>query len=263
VNTLKAKPSDVLERLLELAIEAKPSPFLPDSIRITGLRQDIAQLSIFTEGLVQVQDEASQLVSRLLTPEAGDRVLDLCAGFGGKSTQFGILMSNEGRIVAVDQSAWKLEELRDNAARQGVISIATRTSAAQELSCEELGEFDRVFLDAPCTGFGSLRRNPDIKWRRHRKDFIRFARLQKELLAHAAGFVTGGGVLVYATCTVFKEENEEVAEHFSSSHPDFQLEPAADFLSPDCRPLTDGPFFRSWPHKHDIDGFFAARWRKK
>lgn len=262
VNTLKTGTSEVVDGLRQLEIEAKPSPFLPDSIRIVGLRQDIAQLGIFTEGLVQVQDEASQLVANLLAPGPGDRVLDLCAGFGGKATQFGIMMRNEGDILAVEQSAWKLEELRENAARQGVGIIETRAGAVQELPFEELGRFDRVFLDAPCTGFGSLRRNPDIKWRRHRKDPIRFARLQKELLAHAARFVKPGGVLVYATCTIFKEENEEVAEHFSSIHPDFQLEPAADLLPPHCRSLAAGPFFRSWPHQHDIDGFFAARWRK-
>jgi len=262
VNTLKARTAEVLDRLGQLEIEAKPSPFLPDSIRVVGLRQDLAQLAIYSEGLVQVQDEASQLVANLLKPGAGDRVLDLCAGFGGKSTQFGMLMQNAGLIVAVEQSAWKLEELRENAARQGVGIIETRASAVQELPFEELGEFDRVFLDAPCTGFGSLRRNPDIKWRRHRKDPIRFARQQKELLTHAARFVKRGGVLVYATCTIFKEENEEVAEHFSSIHPDFQLEPAADLLPPHCRALAAGPFFRSWPHRHGIDGFFAARWRK-
>lgn len=263
VNTLKATLSEVLERLWELEIEAVPSPFLLDSVRITGLRQDLAQLSIFTQGLVQVQDEASQLVAHLLTPEPGERVLDLCAGFGGKTTQFGMLMQNDGRIVAVDQSAWKLVELRENAARQGIDIIDTRANNVRELASEELGKFDKVFLDAPCTGFGSLRRNPDIKWRRHRKDPIRFARSQKELLAHGADFVKSGGVLVYATCTVFKEENEAVAEHFTSVHPDFQLEPVAAFLSPDCRSLAAGPFFRSWPHAHDIDGFFAARWRKK
>jgi len=262
VNTLKENSADLLDRLQSLGITAKPSPFLPDSVRISGLRQDVSQLSIFTEGLVQVQDEASQLVSHLLSPEPGERLLDLCSGFGGKSTQFGIRMKNEGEILAVDQSAWKLEELRENAARQGVSIVETNNSAVTELSTKQLGEFDRVFLDAPCSGFGSLRRNPDIKWRRHLKDPIRFARLQKELLSYASRFVKRGGVLVYATCTIFREENEEVADDFTSAHSEFSIESAAHFLPHDCQSLTEGLFFRSWPHRHDIDGFFAARWRK-
>lgn len=261
VNTSKAAPSAILQWLKEEGIDAEPSAYLPDAIRIFGLRRDVAQIPIFAEGMVQVQDEASQLVAHLLAPELGERVLDLCSGFGGKSTHLGILMKNQGEILAVDNSAWKIEELKENVHRQGISIIEARSCDVLELSPSEVGSFDRVLLDAPCTGFGSLRRNPDIKWRRHPKDPVRFARLQKELLKHAAQFAKRGGVLVYATCTVFKEENDEVAEDFSASHPDFSIESAADFLPENCQSMVDGNYFRSWPHRHGVDGFFGARWR--
>ena len=262
VNTLRADSKAILEWLKENEIEAEFSPYLANAIRISGLRKDVSQIPIFTEGLVQVQDEASQLVSHLLAPEAGERVLDLCSGFGGKSTHLGILMKNRGEILAVDKSAWKIEELRENAQRQGVSIIKARSCDILELSPLDTGSFDRVLLDAPCSGFGSLRRNPDIKWRRHPKDPIRFARLQKQLLDHVAQFVKRGGVLLYATCTLFKEENDEVAKDFSDHHPDFRSEPAAEYLPEGCRSMTDGAYFRSWPHVHGVDGFFGAKWRR-
>jgi 16S rRNA (cytosine967-C5)-methyltransferase len=129
-----------------------------------------------------------------------------------------------------------------------------------DLRPETTGTFDLVLLDAPCTGCGTLRRNPDIKWRRHPKDPYRFSQIQKRLLEHAARFVREGGALVYATCTVFREENEDVATDFTNLHPGWVLETAKDFLPPSCRHMTEGSFFKSWPHRHGVDGFFGARW---
>lgn len=262
INTLKTAPSLIHEWLRENEIDAVPSPYLPNTFRVSGLRKDVSHLSVFADGMVQVQDEASQLIAHLLAPKPEQRVLDLCSGFGGKSTHLGIMMENRGEILAVDKLAWKIEELKENADRQGVRIIKARSCDLLEFPPREVGSFDRVLLDAPCTGFGSLRRNPDIKWRRHLKDPVRFARLQKELLKHAALFVKSGGVLVYATCTVFKEENDEVAEDFSASHPDFTIESAADFLPENCQSMADGNYFRSWPHRHGVDGFFGTRWRR-
>lgn len=262
VNTIKTGAFQVAQWLEANGIEANSSPYLPDAIRVRGLRQDVGRMPVFSEGLVQVQDEASQLVSALVAPCPGERILDLCSGFGGKSTHLGILMQNRGEILAIDKSAWKIEELRENAHRQGIDIIVASGQDALELSPDSTGGFDRVLLDAPCTGFGSLRRNPDIKWRRHLKDPIRFARLQVKLLNHAARFVRPGGVLVYATCTLFEQENDGVVEAFSPSHQDFTLESAADYLPPECASMSDGPYFRSWPHRHGVDGFFGARWRK-
>ncbi|SPJ16029.1 putative enzyme [Syntrophobacter sp. SbD2] len=128
---------------------------------------------------------------------------------------------------------------------------------------QSIGFFDRVLLDAPCTGLGTMRRKPDIKWRRHIKDPYRLSRLQKELLPHAAQFLKPGGVLVYATCSVLKDENEAVAQHLSESHPELAIEPAAQNLPYACREMVSGPYCRCWPHKHDVDGFFSARWTKK
>jgi 16S rRNA (cytosine967-C5)-methyltransferase len=171
-------------------------------------------------------------------------------------------MANHGSITAVDETAWKLEQLRHNAQRQGVTIIQVVPANLLELDMNEWGTFDRVLLDAPCSGFGSLRRNPDIKWRRHPKDPYRFSKLQGELLHQAAQFVKPNGVLVYATCTLLREENEAVVERFASQHPDFVLEEAADLL-PWNDPAADrGHFLKTWPHHHDMDGFFAARWRR-
>jgi 16S rRNA (cytosine967-C5)-methyltransferase len=226
------------------------------------LRQDLTRTPPYREGLVQIQDEASQWVGHVVSPEPGERILDLCAGFGGKSTHLGALMENRGEIVSVDEAAWKIEELRGNALRQSITIIGGRAAGALELSPGELGDFDRVLLDAPCSGFGSIRRNPDIKWRRGPKDPYRFSRIQNALLQQASRFVRKGGVLVYATCTVFGEENERVAERFEAENPHWRGEPAADFLPEASRSMAEGPFFRSWPHRHGVDGFFIARWRR-
>jgi 16S rRNA (cytosine967-C5)-methyltransferase len=263
VNTLAATASEVLKWLEEQEIAASPSPYLPEAVRISGLRRDVSHLEIFRKGWVQVQDEASQLVSLLASPRPGERVMDLCAGFGGKSTHLAILMENRGKITAVDKSAWKLEDLRENAARQGVDIIDTHACDALDLSPEGAGTYDRVILDAPCTGSGTIRRNPDIKWRCHPKDPFRSSRVQSSLLDHAALFVNPGGVLIYSTCSIFDEESTQVAAQFGESHPEWSREPAVDFIPESCRPFEDGPYLRTWPHRHGTDGFFVARWRNQ
>ncbi|MHC1729016.1 MAG: 16S rRNA (cytosine(967)-C(5))-methyltransferase RsmB [Syntrophobacteraceae bacterium] len=262
VNTLKTGSSEVIHSLHETGIEATPSPWLENAVRAVAPRQDVTRTAAYREGLIQAQDEASQLVSHLLSPLPGERVLDLCSGFGVKSTHLGILMKNEGEILSVDNSAWKLEELQKNAERQGVGIIRTHTEDILRLLPESTGLFDRILLDAPCTGFGAIRRNPDIKWRRHIKDPYRMSQLQKELLLHAARFLKENGILVYATCTVLAEENEAVAQFLTEECPELRPEPAANFLPENCRQMVAGPYFRPWPHKHDVDGFFGARWRK-
>jgi len=262
VNTLKTDASRVLARLLEKGFRAERSPYIDEAIRVFAPRQDVTQCEIYEQGWIQIQDEASQLVSHLVAPQAGEKVLDLCSGFGGKAIHLGMWMGNVGAVTAVDEAAWKLERLQDNAKRQGVAIIHTMVGSVLELHPDQYGEFDRVFIDVPCTGLGTLRRNPDIKWRRHPKDPHRLARVQAELLSHAAGFVKTGGALVYATCTLLREENERVAERFSATHPHFVLQPAAGFLPETCGSMADGHYFKSWPHRHGIDGFFAARWQR-
>jgi 16S rRNA (cytosine967-C5)-methyltransferase len=262
VNTLKTSAAELMAYLHEEGLNAQPSPCLPDAVRLIGPRQDIGRLSVHERGWVHIQDEASQLISLILDPLPGERILDMCSGFGGKSTHIANLMRNEGEIVAVDQSSWKLQELQQNARRQDISIITTIASDALDLLPEQLGSYDRVLLDAPCSGFGTLRRKPDIKWRRHLKDPYRFSQLQRKLLENASLFVKKGGILVYATCTVFSEEDERVAEDFCRRHEKWALESVADFLPESCRDMVEGGFLKSRPHRHDVDGFFAARWRR-
>jgi 16S rRNA (cytosine967-C5)-methyltransferase len=262
VNTVKVEPEQAIDWLKEHGYEVERSPYLDDALRLHGIRSDLSRLPIYEDGWVQVQDEASQIIGRLLSPREGERVLDLCAGFGGKTTHIGALMRNMGEIVAVDASAWKLEELKRNGARQGVRLVSTVSGDLMDLSLQKLGKFDRVLLDAPCTGSGTLRRNPDIKWRRHPKDPYRFSQIQRQYLEKAAELVREGGVLVYATCSLFGEENEAVADHFTGLHPDWMREHAVSCLPETCQTMTQGDYYRSWPHRHGIDGFFGARWKK-
>ncbi len=263
VNTLKATRALVIESLAEEGIEAVPSPHLLHALRAPAPRRDITRTQAFIEGWIQAQDEASQLVAHLVAPAPADRVLDLCCGFGVKSTHLAIFMENEGEVLSVDRSAWKLEDMEKNAQRQSVGIIKTLARDILQLDPEKTGAFDRVLIDAPCTGFGAIRRNPDIKWNRHIKDPYRMSQLQTELLARAALFVKSGGTLVYATCTVLTDENEAVARTFSEAHPEFDLEKASDYLPESCSNMVSGPYLRSWPHRHDVDGFFGARWRKE
>jgi 16S rRNA (cytosine967-C5)-methyltransferase len=263
VNTLKSDAGRVMNSLRESGIEASRSPWLETALRVVAPRQDMTRTEAFRAGLIQAQDEASQLVSHVLAPQPGERVLDLCAGFGVKGTHVAMFMKNEGEVLSVDKSAWKIEELRKNAERQGALIIRAMAEDILQLRPESTGTFDKILLDAPCTGFGAIRRNPDIKWRRHIKDPYRLSQLQKELLAHTVKFLKTGGVLVYATCTIFTDENEAVAEHLSKAHPWLTQENAADFLPDTCTGMVSGPYLRTWPHKHDMDGFFAARWRKE
>ena len=262
VNTLKALREEAIESLKAEGIEAAPSPWLEQALRAKAPRRDMTGTAAFRQGWLQAQDEASQLVSFMLAPLPGERVLDLCSGLGVKSAHIALMMKNEGEVLCVDKSAWKLEEARKNARRQGITIIRTLAEDILMLGPQSICLFDRVLLDAPCTGLGTMRRKPDIKWRRHIKDPYRLSRLQKELLSHAAQFLKPGGVLVYATCSVFRDENESVAQHLSESHAELAIESAAQHLPYACREMVSGPYCRSWPHKHDVDGFFSARWRK-
>jgi 16S rRNA (cytosine967-C5)-methyltransferase len=262
VNTRKASPEQVQAWFEKQNIPVMPSPVLDQALRLPSLRMDVSRLVPFREGWIQVQDEASQLVSLALAPRPGERVLDLCAGFGGKTTHLADLMEDQGEITAVDQAAWKLEALQENAARQGLTCIRTHAADALSLDPDRLGLFHRVLVDAPCTGFGVLRRHPDIKWRRSVKAPFRASRTQSALLRHAARFVRRGGVLVYATCTLFEDENRNVAEAFLRDHPGWEAEPVVRHLPETCRDMADGPYLQTWPHRHGTDGFFIARLRR-
>jgi 16S rRNA (cytosine967-C5)-methyltransferase len=262
VNTLKTTPAALAAALGELGISVEPGRFAPEALHLRGIRRDISSLPQYGGGEFQVQDEASQLVARLVGPKPGERVLDACAGMGAKTTHLAQLMENRGEIVAMDNQGWKLSRLMENAER---LQISCLESVEGDLRKGNLpgGEFDRVLVDAPCTGLGVLRRNPDIKWRVGPKDLRRLHLLQVDLLGQAARLVRPNGILVYATCTLTPEENEGTVQAFLAAHGEFRQEEARSCLPPTCGQVVhESGSLKTWPHRHGVDGFFAARLRR-
>jgi len=257
VNILKADRGEVMTSLKREDIEATPTSFSPDGLIIEKSGASLRSLQSVQNGLVRVQDEASQLVARLGSPRPGEDVLDLCSGSGGKTTHLAALMENRGRILAVDVSPVKLESLKDAADRMGAAIIAALPADASALDRNLRGRFDLVIVDAPCTGLGTLRRNPEIKWRMEPDTVRQATDLQGRLLAAAAVCVRRGGRLVYSTCSVMPEENDDIIAAFLAGNHAFSLnttpdDPAiAEFIGPDG-------FFRTYPSTRDMDGFFGA-----
>jgi len=257
VNLLKATRQDVMERLARAGHDVRPTVYSPEGIILAKPPLALREMPELTGGLLYVQDEASQLVSRLLAPGKGERVLDLCAGAGGKTTHLAALMENEGEIVAADIQTDKLEALEATARRWGITMVKTAVvDAANAAGTASLGLFDRVLVDAPCSGLGTLRRNPEIRWHLTEKKLGEFPPLQKRILENAAACVNRGGYLLYSTCSVMPEENDGVVEAFLEGHPDFApARPAADFPA---EVLDPKGFLRTFPHRHGTDGFFGA-----
>jgi 16S rRNA (cytosine967-C5)-methyltransferase len=262
VNLLKATRQDVMERLARAGHDVRPTVYSPEGIILAKPPVSLREMPELTGGLLYVQDEASQLVSRLLAPGKGERVLDLCAGAGGKTTHLAALMDNEGEIVAADIQTAKLEALDATARRWGITMVKTAVvDAANAAGTASLGLFDRVLVDAPCSGLGTLRRNPEIRWHLTEKKLGEFPPLQKRILENAAGCVNRGGYLLYSTCSVMPEENDGVVEAFLEGHPDFApARPAADFPA---EVLDPKGFLRTFPHRHGTDGFFGALLRRR
>jgi 16S rRNA (cytosine967-C5)-methyltransferase len=262
-NTLRTTREKLLDRLGEESVRPEICKFSPDGINVLS-HLNPASLPSFREGLFTVQDESSQLASILLAPKPGDSVLDACAAPGGKSTHMAQLMGNRGSVLACDAHSRKLRLIADTAQRLGISIIETCTlDAAGSPDALAAKVFDRVLVDAPCSGLGVLRRNPEGKWRKTGADVLRLASLQKTILGNLADRLKSGAVLLYSTCSTSIEENEEVIDDFLTARSDFVIEDLRG-LFPDLLPLfTDRGFFRSWPHRHGMDGFFAARLRRK
>ncbi len=262
INTLKGSRDELIQRLQGEVVGVQPTPFSPMGL-ICNNPPSLATWEPFQEGWLQVQDEASQLVSFILGTHPGQRVLDICAAPGGKTTHLAQLMGDQGEIVSVDVSPAKLSLLQENCRRLGISMVKTLTLDATSTLPFVPESFDRVLVDLPCTGLGTLRRNPDGKWRVKEADITRLQKLQREILAQAAPMVKKGGILVYSTCTLTLEENEGVIEPFLSGHEGFRLESVEPFLPPGCEGLVDrrGCLF-TLPHRHGTDGFFAARMRR-
>jgi 16S rRNA (cytosine967-C5)-methyltransferase len=251
VNTLRISREELLSLLADHGIDAVPTLFSPDGITLKERRtyEDLA----FARGLFLVQDEASQLISLLLAPRAGERVLDACAAPGGKTTHIAQLMQDRGEIVAVEKDPARVARLRENIETLGIRSVTVVNSDVMEL--KDSVSFDRILLDAPCSATGVIRRNPDVKYRRKLADFAAFRSRQAELLRSLSSLLTEKGRLVYAVCSIEPEEGEAVVTDFLKSAGDFRIieadaAPAGNFL--------DKGFFRTYPHKHNMDGFFGV-----
>jgi 16S rRNA (cytosine967-C5)-methyltransferase len=263
-NTLKATRQQLMLSLEGDAENISPAPHAPDGILMKKLKRPIPELPAFKNGWFQVQDEAAQLVSLLLDPQPGESVLDACAGLGGKTAHLAQLMKNKGNIAAMDKDEKKLQQLGHEMQRLG-ISIVRPTCHDLNLTpgTKLRGEFDRILLDAPCSGLGVVRRNPDIKWKSDEADLKRHARVQKRFLENLVQMIKPYGILVYAVCSVEPEENEAVVDTFLKKHPEFVID-----KSPGKLPITlhsrvePAAGFKTLPLFNHMDGFYFVRLKR-
>ena len=259
VNTLKMTRDAVRSALAGQGIASEPTPFSPIGLRVTG-KPSLKDQPLFADGAIEVQDEGSQLLGYLVAPRRSDMVVDFCAGAGGKALMLGALMRSQGRLYAFDVSPQRLARLKPRLARSGLSNVQpTLIEHERDLKIKRLaGKIDRVLVDAPCSGFGTLRRNPDLKWRQSQASIDRFAAQQSRILAASAGLLKPGGRLVYATCSVLPEENDAIVEGFLTAHPHYALRDAIGELARAGIAIDGGPYMRLYPHRHGCDGFFAA-----
>ncbi len=261
-NRLRSSREELLAGLLGQAMAASATPWSPDGILLESSGA-VENLPGFAEGLFQVQGESSQLVAYLLAPLAGERILDACAAPGGKTTHIAELMKDSGEVIALDNSTRGVEKIRENIARLNLHSIhAAQADVTKELSDAHCLPYDRVLVDAPCSGLGTLRGHPEIKWRRQASDIGRLSQLQMKILKRVARYLKPGGTLVYSTCTLTGEENDSIVETFLAQHQEFELEDAARYLPEPARHMVRGSYFQTLPQRDNTDGFFAARLRK-
>jgi 16S rRNA (cytosine967-C5)-methyltransferase len=263
-NTLKTSREDLARALSDHVRNVGTTPYAPDGLTVSGLGTAISDMPAYQEGLFQVQDEAAQLVGLFLDPQPGEAVLDACAGLGGKTGHMAQMMQNHGRIVALDSSRKKLQRLEAEMKRLGVATVTTCAADLDAVPADlPSGSFDRILLDAPCSGLGVLRRNPDAKWRSGKKQLAAYGRRQTGFLNNLAGLVKPSGVIVFAVCSTEPEENESVAKDFLNNHPEFVMENRISQLhGARAEILEPNGFLKTCPHRHQTDGFFAARFRR-
>ena len=258
-NTLKINGKDLIEKLRERGLKPFPCSFSEEGILLED-PPPTSELPFLKEGLYIIQDEASQLVTSILDPKPGERILDACAAPGGKTTHIAQRMENKGEIYALDLIKGKLGQIEEMCQRLGIKIVKTmKGDARSPLPTPKGMKFDRVLADVPCSGFGTLRRNPDLKWRRNEEDIGRLAELQSSILRNLAPYVKEGGILAYSTCTVFHEENEDVVERFLDGHPEFRLDQIREVLPEKGRSFIKKGYFKTFPPKDTMDGFFVAR----
>jgi 16S rRNA (cytosine967-C5)-methyltransferase len=268
VNTFKAKREQVMAEFTAAGIEVKPTAFSPWGLRAEG-KPALHKLDVFMRGDVEVQDEGSQLLALLTDAKRGEMVVDFCAGAGGKTLALGASMRNTGRLYAFDTSGHRLAALKPRLARSGLSNVhPVQIAHERDDRIKRLaGKIDRVLVDAPCSGLGTLRRNPDMKWRQSPEAVDELRVKQAAILNSAARLAKSGGRLVYATCSLLGAENEAIADAFCAEHSrEFKRIPAeqvlADAHAAQSDSLVHGPNLRLWPHRHGTDGFFAAVWQR-
>jgi 16S rRNA (cytosine967-C5)-methyltransferase len=272
VNAFTDKRADVQKELRLAGIASQPTPYSPWGLRLDD-KPALTKLDAFARGAIEVQDEGSQLLALLLDARRGEMVVDFCAGAGGKTLAIGAAMRSTGRLYAFDTSAHRLDALKPRLARSKLSNVHPAAIAHErdERIKRLAGKIDRVIVDAPCSGLGTLRRNPDLKWRQSPQAVLEMTAKQAAILQSAARLLKPGGRLVYATCSLLPQENEEIALAFTLAHSEFTPLPAAQILSnlkiEGAAGLcsggeSGGDFLRLWPHRHRTDGFFAAIWSK-
>ncbi len=259
VNSLKATREAVLARLAADAIGAEACRYAPLGVRLKS-KPALARHPLYLDGAIEVQDEGSQLLGCLLAPKRGEMVVDFCAGAGGKTLLLGAMMRSTGRLYAFDVADKRLARLKPRAARAGLSNVhPVRISGENDAHVKRLaGKIDRVLVDAPCSGLGTLRRNPDLKWRQTTESVVELARKQRDILAAAARLVKPGGRLVYATCSILPEENELIVDAFLADHSGFRRLSASALLAEQGIDIDCGDDMRLLPHRHGTDGFYAV-----
>ena len=264
VNSLNATRDKVMRQLATEGLAVQPTPYAPLGIRIDG-NPALNRNALFTSGRIEVQDEGSQLLCYLLAPKRREMVVDFCAGAGGKTLALGALMQSQGRLYAFDVSETRLNKLKPRLKRSGLSNVHQQLLVNEnDIKVKRLaGKFDRALIDAPCSGFGTLRRNPDLKWRQSAAGIAELTVKQGRILAAAAALLKPGGRLVYATCSFLRAENQEVVAGFLAAHPQFHLLPANEILRQQHIALDTGEFLQLYPHRHGCDGFFAAALERK
>lgn len=265
-NRLRTTPEALAQRLAAEGVQVRPARWSPDGLVLAEVSAaaPLERLPSFQEGLFTVQDESSMLVAPVLDPQPGETVVDLAAAPGGKTTHLAERMQDRGRVIAVDVHPHKCELVAGAARRLGITCIETVCADARSAGRLLAGRADRVLCDLPCSGLGTLARRPDARWRKRPEDIPTLAALQREILDQAAAALRPGGVLVYSTCTLAPEENDQVVDAFLAAHPDFAAEDLRPYLPEGLRREPGVDRGRLWllPHRHGTDGFFIARLRR-
>jgi 16S rRNA (cytosine967-C5)-methyltransferase len=253
INKLKIAPNEFIALLEKQNVTFQGSAFIDYFIKVKSLA-GISQLNIFQSGYFSIQDESAALPVQLLNPQPGERIIDMCAAPGGKTTFIAELMKNQGEIIAVDKYETRLNLIRISCERLGISNVKFITADSEKLN---LPIADKIIVDAPCSGLGTLRKKPDIKWKREPEDIPRLVKQQFNLLENASMLLKPGGILVYSTCTTEPEENQQLIKSFLQNHPEFKVDDAAKFVNKSV--VTPEGFVETFPHRHHIDGSFCCR----